>query len=101
MRLPVRQALVPLARQTASCCTDRERLRQRVVVFQTVYKVARPHMRVRRELSMRECTRQGARHPRWRERTPVMATGLTDHLWTLRELLTVKFEPLDSQSMSG
>jgi hypothetical protein len=26
--------------------------------------------------------------------------GYTDHVWTFRELLTVKFKPLDSQSIS-
>jgi len=26
---------------------------------------------------------------------------MTDHVWTFRELLTVKFEPLNSQSISG
>jgi len=25
---------------------------------------------------------------------------MTDHVWTFRELLTVKFEPLNSQSIS-
>jgi hypothetical protein len=29
-----------------------------------------------------------------------MAAGLTDHVWTFHELLTAKFEPLDSQSIS-
>ena len=27
---------------------------------------------------------------KWQERTPAMATGLTDHFWTLRELLLLK-----------
>jgi hypothetical protein len=49
---------------------------------------------------MRERIRHGAIRPRWRERTPAMAAGLTDHVWTFRELLTAKFEPLDSQSIS-
>lgn len=26
--------------------------------------------------------------PRWQERTPAMAAGLTDHRWTMQELLT-------------
>jgi len=30
-----------------------------------------------------------------------MAAGLTDHVWTFRELLTAKFEPLHNQSGSG
>ena len=32
---------------------------------------------------------------------PGMAAGLTDHVWTFRELLTAKFEPVHNQSSSG
>jgi IS1 family transposase/transposase-like protein len=101
VNLTLRQALAPLARKTSSFCKDRERMRQRVVFFQAFYNVARPHMSLRRPLPMCERTRQGAIRPRWRERTPAMAAGLTDHVWTFRELLTVKCEPLDSQSIGG
>jgi IS1 family transposase len=101
LNLTLRQALAPLGRKTYSFCKDRERLRQRVVFFQAFYNMARPHMSLRRPLPPQERTRQGAIRPRWRERTPAMATGLTDHVWTFRELLTAKFEPLDSQSISG
>jgi hypothetical protein len=97
----LRQALAPLARKTPSFCKDRERLRQRVGFFQAFYNVARPHMSLRRPLPPPERTRHGAIRPRWQECTPAMAAGLTDHVWTFRELLTAKFEPLDSQSISG
>jgi IS1 family transposase/transposase-like protein len=100
VNLTLRQALAPLARKTSSFCKDRERMRQRVVFFQAFYNVARPHMSLRRQLPMRERHRHGAIRPRWRERTPAMAAGLTDHVWTFHELLTAKFEPLDSQSIS-
>jgi hypothetical protein len=30
---------------------------------------------------------------RWQPRTPAMAAGLTDHIWTVKELLTVVFVP--------
>jgi IS1 family transposase len=100
VNLTLRQALAPLARKTSSFCKDRERMRQRVVFFQAFYNVARPHMSLRRQLPMRERNRHGAIRPRWRERTPAMAAGLTDHVWTFRKLLTAKFEPLDSQSIS-
>jgi IS1 family transposase len=100
VNLTLRQALAPLARKTYSFCKDRERMRQRVVFFHAFYNVARPHMSLRRQLPMRERKRQGAIRPRWRERTPAMAAGLTDHVWTFRELLTAKFELLDSQSIS-
>lgn len=100
VNLTLRQALAPLVRKTYSFCKDRERMRQRVVFFQAFYNVARPHMSLRQQLPLRERTRHGAIRPRWRERTPAMAAGLTDHVWTFRELLTAKFEPLESQSIS-
>jgi IS1 family transposase len=101
VNLTWRQAWAPLARQTSSFCKDRERLRQRGGFFQAFYNVARPHMSLRQPLPLQERTRQGAIRLRWRERTPAMAAGLTDHVWTFRELLTATFEPLDSQSISG
>jgi len=30
---------------------------------------------------------------RWRSRTPAMAAGLTDHVWTVKELLTTVVLP--------
>src|SRR5207237_9596995 len=44
VNLTLRQALAPLARKTSSFCKDRERMRQRVVLFQVFYNMARPHM---------------------------------------------------------
>jgi hypothetical protein len=43
----------------------------------------------------------GLIQPKWRHRTPGMVAGLTDHVWTFRELLTAKFEPIHNQSGSG
>ena len=101
VNLPLRQALAPLARMTSSFCKDRTRMRQRVVFFQACYNRARPPMSLRQQLPRHERTRHGAIRLRWRERTPAMAAGLTDHVWTFRELLTAQFEPFDSQSISG
>ncbi len=101
VNLTLRQALAPLARKTSSFCKDRERMRQRVDFFHAFYNVARPHMSLRQQLPPSERTHYGAIRPRWQERTPAMAAGLTDHVWTFRELLTAKFEPLDSQSING
>jgi hypothetical protein len=100
VHLTLRQALAPLGRKTDSVCKDRERLRLRVVFFQAFDNVSRPHRSLRQPLPLRECTHHGAFRPRWRERPPAMAAGLTEHVWTLRELLTAKFEPLESQSIS-
>ena len=32
---------------------------------------------------------------RWQQRTPAMAAGLTDHIWTVKQLLTSMLIPLD------
>jgi IS1 family transposase len=101
VNLTLRQALAPLARKTSSFCKDRERMRHRVVFFQAFYNMARPPMSLRQQLPPHERTRHGAIRPRWRVRTPAMAAGVTDHVWTFRELLTATFEPLDYQSISG
>jgi hypothetical protein len=76
-------------------------MRQRVVFFQAFSNRVRPHMRWRQPLPLPKRTRHGALRPRWQAGTPAMAAGLTDHVWTFRELLTAKFEPLDSQSING
>ena len=101
VNLTLRQSLAPLVRKTSGFCKDRERLQQRVVFFQAFYNMARPHMSLQQPLAQQEQTRHGAIRPRWRQQTPAMAAGMTDHVWTFRELLTVKFEPLNSQSISG
>ena len=99
--LPVRQAWAPWARTTARGWQDRERLRQRVGGFQAGSQVARPPRRVRQPWPRHERPRRGALRPRWRARTPALAAGVTEPVWTLRALLTATCEPLDSQSSSG
>src|SRR3989454_10274719 len=101
VNLTLRQALAPLTRKTASFCKDRERLRQRVVFFQAFYNMARPHMSLRLSLPDQDQHVLGLIQPKWLPRTPGMAAGLTDHVWTFRELLTAKFEPIHNQSSSG
>ena len=101
LHLTVRQALAPLARQTYRVGTERAQRRRRVLCCQVCSHMARPPQSRRPQLPMRARRRLRAIRPRWRERTPAMAAGLTDHIWPFRELLTAKFAPLDSQSIRG
>jgi hypothetical protein len=101
LNLTLRQALAPLVRKSGSFCKDRTQMRRRVVLFQAFYNFARPHMRLRGPLPEQEPHASGLIQPKWRHRTPGMAAGRTDHVWTFRELLTAKFEPLHNQSSSG
>jgi transposase-like protein/IS1 family transposase len=99
--LTLRHALAPLTRKCWGFCKDRTQLRRRVVFFQAFYNFARPHQSLRLPLSAREPPGAGLIRPKWQPRTPGMAAGLTDHVWTFRELLTAKLEPILNQSISG
>jgi hypothetical protein len=100
LNLTLRQALAPLVRKSGSFCKDRIQMRRRVVFFQAFYNFARPHMSLRVPLPEQAPHATGLIQPKWRHQTPGMAAGLTDHVWTFRELLTAKFEPLHNQSGS-
>ena len=101
LNLTLRHALAPLVRKSWSFCKDRTQMRRRVVLFQAFYNFARPHMSLRLPLPEQAPHAVGLIQPKWSPRTPGMAAGLTDHVWTFRELLTAKFEPIHNQSSSG
>jgi len=51
-----------------------------------IYNLARPLKALRQEVN--------EDHKRWSPRTPAMVAGLTDHIWTIEELLTTRVSPL-------
>ena len=101
LNLTLRHALAPLVRKSQSFCKDRTQMRRRVVLLQAFYNFARPHRSLRLPLPEQASHASGLIQPKWCHRTPGMAAGLTDHVWTFRELLTAKFEPIHNQSSSG
>jgi len=87
VNLTFRQALAPLARKTLSFSKERSHLEQQTCFFQAFYNMVRPHLSLREQI-----VGTAQRFERkWQPRTPAMAAGITDHVWTFRELLTVKF----------
>lgn len=90
LNLTFRQALSPLTRKTLGFCKRVRHLEMQAVFFQTFYNFARPHLSLRIPLEIpvgfNGCVKQ-----RYRIVTPAMAAGLTDHIWSFRELLTAKF----------
>ncbi len=88
LNLTIRQSLAPLGRKTLSFSKKRENLKKQTVFFQAYYNFARPHMSLREKVD--ETDNMSVQ--KWAARTPGMAAGLTDHVWSFRELLTAKFE---------
>jgi hypothetical protein len=87
LNLTIRHALSPLVRKTLGFSKKRENLRKQTTFFQAFYNFARPHMSLRGKIiEMFDLFVQ-----KWSPKTPGMAAGITNHVWTFRELLTAKF----------
>lgn len=81
-----RSRLAPLARRTRAAARQRTTLEAGMWLIGTVYNFCRAH----RSLKLRY---ESNAQRRWIERTPAQAAGLTDHRWTLYELLSFAVPP--------
>lgn len=81
--LTVRQSIARFVRKTLSFSKRRERHRGHISLYKAWYNFVKTHKALRVELE-----RSG--RGRWRKRTPAMAAGITDHVWTMEELMTYK-----------
>jgi hypothetical protein len=52
-----------------------------------------PHLGLRHRLAPPLPTKGSGSPKRWLQRTPAMAAGLTDHIWTMDELLSFRVPP--------
>jgi len=76
-----------LVRKTLGFSKDKRMYRASAAWEDLVYNLARPHKSLRVEV-FDDPTR------RWQKRSPAMASGLTDHIWTVKELLTAVVPPI-------
>jgi len=83
-----RQRLACLARRSRALCRLPQTLQAAMFLVGTVYNFCSPHQSLRVALLV---GRRGRRH--WVQRTPAMAAGLTDHVWSVEELMTYKLPP--------
>jgi len=68
-------------RKTLAFSKDVEMNRAAAIWEDSYYNLIREHKSLRQPSS-------NAPRCRWQLRTPAMAAGLTDHIWTVKELLT-------------
>ena len=77
-----------LVRKTLSHSKKKAYLQRHIDLEDAIYNFVRPHSALKVKL------RQPAAHGRlWQQRTPAMAAGLTDHIWSLEELLSYCLPP--------
>jgi hypothetical protein len=85
--LTSRQMNGRLVRKTLSFSKELRFFKAASALEDALYNFTRPLKTLRHEL---ETPSTGAR---WHQRTPAMAAQLTDHMWTVKELLTVVLVP--------
>jgi hypothetical protein len=62
-------------------------MRQQLALYHTSYNFCLPHASLRQALPESGPTNGAGSAKKWRLQTPAMTAGLTDHVWTLREVL--------------
>jgi hypothetical protein len=93
INLTIRQHVAAVGRRVSTLCKGEEGLRQQVAVFHCYYNFCLPHATLRQPLPQPEPTYGTDSAQQWRPCTPAMAAGLTDHVWTLREVLLFRVPP--------
>jgi hypothetical protein len=68
-------------------------MRQQLAVFHVYYNFVLPHASLRQPLPVPEPTCGTGSARLWQPRTPAMAAGVTDHAWTLQEVLLYRVPP--------
>jgi len=93
VNLSIRQHVAAVGRRVSTLCKGEEGLRQQLALYHTYYNFCLPHASLRQALPQPEPTHGTGSAKRWRPWTPAMAAGLTDHVWTLREVLLFRVPP--------
>jgi hypothetical protein len=91
--LSIRQHVAAVGRRVTTLCKGEAGLRQQLALFQTYHNFCLPHASLRRPVLQPEPTNGTGSTKTWRPRTPAMAAGLTEHVWTLRDVLRFRVPP--------
>jgi IS1 family transposase len=93
LNLTIRQHVAAVGRRISTLCKGEDGLRQQVALYHVYYNFCLPHASLRLPLPQPERTHGSGSAKQWQPCTPAMAAGLTDHIWTLREVLLFRVPP--------
>ncbi len=77
--LTIRNSLARFIRRGMNSSKDLQMHSRTIDFFQAWYNFVKPHHSLRLEVNLGR--------KKWMQRTPAMAEGITDHVWSLKELL--------------
>ena len=100
--LTCRQCNGGLSRKVLSFSKELTWLEKHLWLTLAYYHFVLPHDSLKRPLPQPQPTRGSGSPKKWKPITPAMAAGITDHIWTMEELLTYRVppdfrDPLDQQ----
>lgn len=87
LNLDIRQRVAAVGRRVNTLCQGEDGLRDQLAVYHVYYNFVLPHASLRQPLAEPIPTNGTGSARVWRPYTPAMAAGLTDHVWSLREVL--------------
>jgi IS1 family transposase len=93
VNLTIRQHVAAVGRRVTTLCKGERGLRQQLALYHLYYNFCLPHASLRLPLPQPAPTKGLGSAQRWRPCTPAMAAGLTDHVWTLREVVLCRVPP--------
>jgi IS1 family transposase len=99
LNLSLRQRVAPIRRRSATSCKGEEGLSHPLILFQVYHNFVLAHASLRLPLAKPLATNGNGSAKLWQPRTPAMAAGLTDHRWSLREVLFFRVPPWPQPQM--
>jgi IS1 family transposase len=93
LNLDIRQRVAAVGRRVNTLCQGEDGVRQQLALYHCYYNFCLPHASLRQPLPQLIATNGSGSAKRWRSCTPAMAAGLTDHVWTLQEVLLYRVPP--------
>jgi len=93
LNLSIRQHVAAVGRRVSTLCKGEDGLRQQLTLYQVYYNFCLPHASLRQPVPQPVPTKGTGSATQWWPRTPAMAAGLTDHVWTLRDVLLFRVPP--------
>ena len=93
LNLDIRQRVAAVGRRVNTLCQGENSLLDQLALFQVYHHFVLPHASLRQALPIPEATNGSGSAKLWRPCTPAMAAGLTDHVWSLKEVLLYRVPP--------
>ena len=93
LNLTIRQHVAAVGRRVSTLCKGEDGLGQQLSLSHCYYNFCLPHASLRQPLPQPVPTNGTGSAKVWRPCTPAMAAGLTDRVWTLREVLLFRVPP--------